>query len=100
MKLTANQKLVEVSKAREGKHTILNLEALERASRDLQGEAFKLWIYFTKNQDGYRFALSMVDAIEWGLGSKSSYYRAVKELEYKGYIKKINNSYIFYEFPK
>ena len=100
MKLTANQKLVEVSKAGDGKHTILNLEALQRASSDLQGEAFKLWVYLAKNQNGYTFALSMVDALSWGLGSKSSYYRAVKELEEKGYLLKNGYRYIFQDFPK
>lgn len=100
MKLTANQKFVAVSKTGDGKHTILNLEALQRASRDLQGEAFKLWLYMAKNQSGYTFALSMVDAISWGLGSKSSYYRAIKELEEKGYLQKNGYRYIFYDFPK
>ena len=100
MKLTANQKLVEVSKAGDGKHTILNLEALQRASSDLQGEAFKLWVYLAKNQNGYTFALSMVDALSWGLGSRSSYYRAVKELEEKGYLLKNGYRYIFQDFPK
>ena len=94
-----NQKLLAVSKEETGKHTILNLNALQRASRDLQGEAFKLWVYLAKNQDGYKFALSMADAISWGIGSKSSYYRGIKELEYKGYLQKSGNRYIFYELP-
>lgn len=100
MQSVANQKLLEVSKEEKGKHTILELKALERASRDLQGEAFKLWVYIAKNQNGYKFALSMTDALSWGLGSKSSYYRAVKELESKGYLQKKGGSYIFYELPK
>ena len=100
MQSVANQKLLEVSKEEKGKHTILELKALERASRDLQGEAFKLWVYIAKNQNGYKFALSMTDALSWGLGSKSSYYRAVKELESKGYLQKNGGSYIFYELPK
>ena len=80
---TPNQKLLVVSKDYTGKHTILNLKALQRASIDLQGETFKLWLYLAKNQDGYKFALSMVDALSWGVGSKSSYYRGIKELENK-----------------
>lgn len=95
-----NQKLLVVSKEEQGKHTILQLNALERASRALQGETFKLWLYLAKNQNGYKLALSMADAISWGVGSKSSYYRAVKELEEKGYLQKSGSSYIFYELPK
>lgn len=101
MTSTANQKLLTVSKSKEGKYTIINLEALERASRELQGESFKLWLYLAKNQNGYRFALSMIDALSWGIGSKSSYHRAVKELESKGYIQKLSNEqYIFFDCLK
>lgn len=100
MMTSPNQKLLVVSKEEQGKHTIIQLKALERASRDLQGETFKLWLYLAKNQNGYELALSMVDAISWGIGSKSSYYRAIKELEKKGYLQKSGNRYIFYELPK
>lgn len=100
MTSTPNQKLLEVRKEEQGKHTILELSAIERASRALQGEAFKLWVYLAKNQNGYKLALSMQDAISWGVGSKSSYYRAVKELESKGYLKKKGGSFVFYELPK
>lgn len=100
MMISPNQKLLVVSKEEQGKHTIIQLKALERASRDLQGETFKLWLYLAKNQNGYELALSMVDAISWGIGSKSSYYRAIKELEKKGYLQKSGNRYIFYELPK
>ena len=72
MYTTANQKLLTVSKEEKGKHTIINLKALQEASRVLQGEAFKLWLYIVKNQDGYKFALSSADALSWGIGSKSS----------------------------
>lgn len=95
-----NQKLLVVSKEEQGKHTVISLKALERASKVLQGEPFKLWLYLAKNQDGYQLALSMVDAISWGIGSKSSYYRAIKELESKGYLQKSGGRYIFYEYPK
>lgn len=97
MKLAPNQKKISVSKEKQGKHTILSLEGLSMASRQLSGESFKLWLYLAKNQDGYSFGLSMVDALSWGVGSESSYHRAVKELINKGYLQKKNNSYIFYE---
>lgn len=95
-----NQKLLEVSKEEQGTHTIIQLKALERASRDLQGETFKLWLYLAKNQNGYEIALSKADAISWGIGSKSSYYRSIKELQSKGYLQKNGSRYIFYELPK
>lgn len=68
---------------------------------DLKGETFKLWCYLGKNQNGYEFALSKVDAMNWGMGSKSSYDRAVKELIEKGYLVETSpNHYDFYELPQ
>jgi hypothetical protein len=68
---------------------------------DLKGETFKLWCYIGKNQNGYTFALSKVDAMKWGIGSKSSYDRAVKELIEKRYlVEDAPNHYTFYEKPK
>lgn len=78
-----------------------NLDALQHAMIDLKGETFKLWMYIGKNQNGYTFGLSKVDAIKWGVGSKSSYDRAVKELIEKGYLVETSkNHYDFYEVPK
>ena len=54
----------------------------------LKGESFKLWCYLNKNQNNYTFSLSKVDAIKWGIGSKSSYDRAVAELIEKGYLER------------
>ena len=68
---------------------------------DLKGEALKMWFYLGKNQNGYQFALSMVDAIKWGIGSKSSYNRAIAELREKGYLVETSkNHFDFYETPK
>lgn len=97
MRKAPNQKLVSVSKEETGTHTILSLKGIQRASRDLSGESFKLWLYLAKNQDGHTLALSMVDALSWGIGSESSYHRAVKQLIEKGYLQKNNSGYIFYE---
>jgi hypothetical protein len=67
---------------------------------DLKGEAFKLWCYLSKNIDGYTFALSKVDAVKWGIGSNSSYNRAVAELIEKKYLVETSpNHYNFYEMP-
>lgn len=104
MATVANQKTIKVQKEKcdsNNLYAMYNLEALQCASIDLKGEAFKLWMYLGKNQNGYTFALSKVDAIKWGVGSKSSYDRAVKELIEKGYLVETSpNHYDFFEIPK
>lgn len=99
-----NQKTIRIEKEqanKENPYSIYNLNALKSAMLELKGEAFKLWCYLDKNQNGYTFALSKVDALSWGIGSKSSYDRAVKELIDKGYLINVSgNSYNFYELPK
>jgi hypothetical protein len=71
---------------------------------DLNTEAsIKMWLYLAKNQNGYELALSSIDAIKWGIGSKSSYDRAVKALIDKGYLVKQEGKkdyYMFYEVYK
>ena len=99
-----NQKTIRVEKEqanKENPYSIYNLNALKAAMQDLKGETFKLWCYLDKNQNGYTFALSKVDALNWGIGSKSSYDRGIKELIEKGYLVKVSgNIYNFYELPK
>lgn len=71
-----NQKIVRIEKEPCGKgnlYAAINLKALEAAAQNLDAGAFKLWIYFAKNQNGYEFALSSKDAnTTFGLG-KSQY---------------------------
>ena len=82
-------------------YSVINLSALKNAMMDLKGETFKLWCYLNKNRDGYTFFLSKVDALQWGIGSKSSYDRAVKELIEKRYLVSVSgNRYNFYEIPR
>ena len=57
----------------------MNLIALQQAMKDLRGSSFKLWTYFNKNQENYRFELSQKACAEWGI-KKDSYYSAVKDL--------------------
>lgn len=100
-----NQKTIKVQKEpcddKGNTYARINLGALQAAMIDLKGESFKLWCYFSKNQYGYEFALSKVDVIKWGVGSKSSYDRAVRELIDKGYlVETSSNHYDFYEIPK
>lgn len=99
-----NQKTLRIEKdecSKKSLYGIYNLKALQTAMLDLKGETFKLWCYLNKNQNGYTFALSKVDALNWGIGSKSSYDRAVAELIQKGYLVNTSgNNYNFYELPK
>ena len=77
----------------------MNLIALQQAMKDLKGSSFKLWTYFNKNQDNYRFELSQKVCAEWGI-KKDSYYSAVKDLIEKRYLVPITqeiNIFCFYE---
>lgn len=99
-----NQKVIKVNKEpcnKNNLYAMYNLDALLYAMQDLKGETFKMWCYLNKNQQGYTFALSKVDAVQWGIGSKSSYDRAIGELINKGYLVAIeDNKYNFFEMPK
>lgn len=67
---------------------------------NLKGNAFKLWIYFTDNMNGYCMDLYPVDFCAKAKVSDSTYRRAFDELEEKGYLmqsKKDSNIYLFRE---
>ncbi len=104
MELVANQKSINVVKEKSDKenmYSIFNQEALQKAMLLLSGSGFKLWCYINKNQSGYTFGLSKVDAIKWGVGSKNSYFKAVDELKKNGYLVETSpNHFNFYEKPK
>lgn len=104
MATVPNQKTIKTQKAvsdKEHLYGIYNLEALQTAMIALKGESFKLWCYLNKNQSGHTFGLSKVDAIKWGIGSASSYNRAVADLIEKGYlVETSSNHYDFYELPE
>lgn len=87
-KTVPNQKTVKVSKV-ETKGKIfaqIEMSALEEAARNLKAGAFKLWIYFSKNQNNYEFGLSSSDALATFGMKKDQYDGAVKELIEKGYL--------------
>ena len=70
--------------------------SLEKAMNELSGESFKLWIYFSKNQDKYSFDLSPKDVEKWGI-SRSTFYRIKDEFIEKGYLQqKQQGSNIYY----
>ena len=70
---------------------IIPTECFFKAADILNGNALKLWVYIMSNKDGYKFGLSPTDAYnKMGLDRKG-YYRAVKELQDKGYMIKITS---------
>lgn len=94
-----NQKKVIIKKEpcnKDNHYTATNLQALQYAMNDLSGEAFKLWMYFSKNQDNYNFDLSQKAAEQYGI-KKTSYYSHIETLKQKGYLqRKDENSNIYY----
>ena len=75
-------------------------ESLEIAMYNLKGNAFKLWIYFADNKNGYSMDLYPVDFCTKARVSDSTYRRAFEELENKGFLIKSNkqkNLYLFRE---
>ena len=100
-KKVPNQKEVVVNKEKcnkENLYATINLAAMDKAAQDLDAGAFKLWTYFAKNQNGYKFALSS-KAVERDFGIKiKQYNNAIKELTDKGYLVHIQgDSYEFHE---
>lgn len=87
-----NQKAFRVNKKRESENKtdvriadLFKNDMLE-ASRNLKDTTFKLYMYLISNQDSYVGGLSKVDIINKTGISESSYKRAMKELEEKGYL--------------
>ena len=97
-----NQKIIQVQKAPCNKNNLyctINLEALQWAMSELSGAGLALWLYLSKNQNGYSLELSPADATSWGI-KKSSFYRAIDELTKLGYIRYLKgNVFAFYENP-
>ena len=68
VKTNPKQKVVKVYKQptnnekKENYYAKINLNAMSAAACDLDAGAFKLWVYFAKNQQHYEFALSSTDA--------------------------------------
>lgn len=102
----ANQKIVQIAprtkRDADNLFAMMNIDALQAAVQDLKGSALKMWLYFNKNQDSYKFELSQKACLAWGI-KKDSYYAGIEELIRKGYLLPIyegSNIYCFYEKPK
>lgn len=101
----ANQKIIGVHKEPTDKKHIyacINAEALANAAMDLnKGSTFKLWVYFAKNQNNYKFELSAVAVQNFCGITEKTYREAVKELIAKRYlVQREKNYYDFYEIPQ
>ena len=77
-----------------------NVEAECAAARDLKYSSMILWLYLSRNQNGYELALSPKD-VEETMGLSERTYRTCKnELMEKGYLVQVKgNRYMFYEKP-
>ena len=62
-------------------------QILEIAMYNLKGNAFKLWIYFVDNAEGYTMDLYPVDFCTKANVSVSTYRRAFEDLLDKGYLR-------------
>lgn len=100
IKTYANQQVVLVSKNENcDVFAQLDMEALQKAMQELDGNAFKVWLYFAKNKARYEFAISPKAMEDWGI-KKDAYYRSKKLLEEKGYLVESGNGLVFYEIPQ
>ena len=92
-----NQKTVIITKdSYKSDFLQIGIAEWQEASKILTPAAFKLYLYLASNANGFKLAPSQV-AVEIALSiSKSSYHRAVKELEEKGYLQlDRGNTYFF-----
>ena len=92
MKTYPNQKVVitkHIPHDKEhGNYGCINIEALNKASRNLAGNALAIYIRCVLNSEEFRYALSPKSLkSEMGI-SKSGYESAVQELIHKGYLVK------------
>lgn len=76
---------------------VINVDVINSAACELDGNTFKLWLYLAMNQEGYKVELSYKRLLEFGI-KKDAYDRAVKQLIMSGYlIQAKGNLYFFYD---
>ena len=96
-----NQKIVVIGKEKVSKNFLqVNNDNWEAASRNLKDSAFRLYMYLSKNADGFKLALSQ-KAVEEAIGvKKTAYHSAIKELKEQGYITEgSGNTLYFFTSP-
>lgn len=84
-----NQKAVRIKKGISDTnhyYSKFNIEYLMYAIINLSSNGFKMWCILNKNKDGYEMKLSANDFK--GIMCKSTYLKALKELEQNGFLRK------------
>ena len=97
----ANQRVISIQKEqcdKSNKYAAINLDALQAAAYNLSPGAFKLWMFFAKNRDGFTAVSSPANAESWSI-PKNSYYRYFGELKDLQYIVEDGDGWVFYEMP-
>lgn len=99
IKLYPNQSSITILKQEDSElYAQVDMGALQVAMVELDGVAFKIWMYLARNKNRYEFALSPKAMEEWGI-KKDAYYRAKKVLEEKGYLVEGKHGLVFNEYP-
>ena len=98
-----NQKTIIIDKEPcdlKNHYSKINIAALQNAMNVFSKKgSMKLWLFHSKNQNGYKFDLSCTDCQKWGL-KPDSYHAAVNDLIEKGFLVKLSgNQYVFKEMP-
>lgn len=79
----------------------INIKAIDTAMNILKPSTVKVWFYFAKNQEGYKFELSSKAVCAFCNITDKTYREAIKELVEQRYlIQKAKNIYDFYEMPQ
>lgn len=106
IKTYPNQKTIIVRHAlrdRNHLYATFSIEAMEKAMMELSGNAFKIWSYIGKNQDGFTLALSSTDICDIKkMMSRPTYNTCVQELINHGYLEQVEGKktiFYFYENP-
>lgn len=81
---------------------INSLAVLGKVVRHLSPSAVVVYLYFSRNKQGYKMALSCVDVCKWAGISKATYHRVIGELISKRFLcprEGTKNTYDFYLLP-
>lgn len=100
-----NQRNITIHKPRSksGDFTTVNLTAAKTAMKNLSYSAYMLYSYFNLNADGFNYYPSKAHICQETALTKNTYYKAMQELECKGYLVPCPgyfSKFDFYESPK